>query len=122
MAADIGGDVPLVLAGHTHKAREARLERAEDGSDEETTDGAGEDAPGDSLLLVSGSTGGAGLRGLQGDEPKPLEASVLYFDPDTHELLAYDRISVKGVGETGATIDRHILVEDGDTASARMTG
>jgi hypothetical protein len=46
---------------------------------------------------------------------------VLYFDPDTDELLAYDRISVKGVGETGATIDRHILVEDGDTASARTT-
>jgi len=122
MATDIGGEVPLVLAGHTHKAREARLERADDGSDEETTDGAGEDAPGDSLLLVEGSTGGAGLRGLQGDEPKPLEASVLYFDPDTDELLAYDRISVKGVGETGATIDRHILVEDGDTASARTTG
>jgi predicted phosphodiesterase len=125
MAADIGGDVPLVLAGHTHKPREARLEHADegsdDGSDEETTDGADGDTPGDSLLLVEGSTGGAGLRGLQGDEPKPLEASVLYFDPGTDELLAYDRISVKGVGETGATIDRHILVEDGDTASAGST-
>src|SRR5918994_1957604 len=90
MVADIGGEVPLVLAGHTHKAREARIERADGGSDEETADAVGEDARGDSLLLVEGSTGGAGLRGLQGDEPKPLEASVLYFDPDTHELLAYD--------------------------------
>ena len=57
--------------------------------------------PPDTRLLVEGSTGGAGLRGLQGDEPKPLQASVLYFDPDTHELLAYDRISVKGLGGDG---------------------
>ncbi len=109
MAADIGGEVPLVLAGHTHKAREARIQRA----DEAPSDTVDDDARQDSLLLVEGSTGGAGLRGLQGDEPKPLEASVLYFDPDTHELLAYDSISVKGVGETGATIDRHILVDNG---------
>ncbi|MGH9112539.1 MAG: metallophosphoesterase family protein, partial [Acidimicrobiales bacterium] len=118
MAAAIGGEVPLVLAGHTHKARVARIERADDGSDDndrsdEVSAGTAEVVRDDSMLLVQGSTGGAGLRGLQGEEPKPLEASVLYFDPDTHELLAYDSISVKGVGETGATIDRHILVDNG---------
>jgi predicted phosphodiesterase len=94
-AADLGGRVPLVLAGHAHKVRTARL-----GDDGET------------LVLTEGSTGGSGLRGLQGDEPHALAASVLYFDPDTKELLAYDEISVKGFGETGATIERHILGAD----------
>ncbi|HKA84558.1 MAG TPA: metallophosphoesterase [Acidimicrobiales bacterium] len=112
-AADIGGEVPLVLAGHTHKASDERIEPAEEAEGSGDTDTT-EEPPPDTRLLVEGSTGGAGLRGLQGDEPKPLQASVLYFDPDTHELLAYDRVSVKGLGETGATIDRHILVHDGD--------
>jgi predicted phosphodiesterase len=116
IAADIGGEVPLVLAGHTHEPSDERIEPAEE---DEEGDGSGdtdttEEPPPDTRLLVEGSTGGAGLRGLQGDEPKPLQASVLYFDPDTHELLAYDRISVKGLGETGATIDRHVLARDGE--------
>ncbi|MGH9231284.1 MAG: metallophosphoesterase family protein [Acidimicrobiales bacterium] len=113
IAADVGGEVPLVLAGHTHEPSDERIEpiEEEDGpGDTDTTD----EPPPDTRLLVEGSTGGAGLRGLQGDEPKPLQASVLYFDPDSRELLAYDRVSVKGLGETGATIDRHILVHDGD--------
>jgi hypothetical protein len=112
-AADLGGEVPLVLAGHTHEPSDETIEPPDedDGSgDTDTT----EEPPPDTRLLVEGSTGGAGLRGLQGDEPKPLQASVLYFDPDTRELLAYDRISVQGLGETGATIDRHILVHDAD--------
>ena len=111
-AADIGGEVPLVLAGHTHQPSDERIEPPEeDGSDDTDTT---EEPPPDTRLLIEGSTGGAGLRGLQGDEPKPLQASVLYFDPDTSELLAYDRVSVKGLGETGATIDRHVLVHDAD--------
>ena len=113
IAADIGGDVPLVLAGHTHEPSDETIEPAEPEDDgDEGADTTGEPPP-DTRLLVEGSTGGAGLRGLQGDDPKPLQASVLYFDPDTRELLAYDRVSVKGLGETGATIDRHILAEDG---------
>jgi predicted phosphodiesterase len=91
-AADVAGRVPLVLAGHTHRPSESHL-----GDDDQT------------LVLVEGSTGGAGLRGLQGDEPHPLTASVLYFDADTKQLVAYDRISVKGFGETGATIERHVV-------------
>jgi predicted phosphodiesterase len=113
MAADIGGEVPLVLAGHTHEPSDERIEPADEDEDSADTDTT-EEPPPDTRLLVEGSTGGAGLRGLQGDEPKPLQASVLYFDPDTRELLAYDRVSVKGLGETGATIDRHILVHDGE--------
>ncbi|MDE0802249.1 MAG: metallophosphoesterase [Acidimicrobiales bacterium] len=95
-AADIGGDVPLVLAGHTHEAKERSI--------------------GATRLLVEGSTGGAGLRGLQAEDPEPLTATVLYFDPDTNELVAYDRITIDGLGETGARIDRHVVdrVRDAD--------
>ncbi|MBQ1016799.1 hypothetical protein KBX71_02845 [Micromonospora sp. D93] len=62
----LDGAVPLVLAGHTH-ARQVRMLPARDGR--EVT-----------RLAVQGSTGGAGLRGLEGDEPMPLALSVLYFD------------------------------------------
>jgi predicted phosphodiesterase len=99
-AADVAGEVPLVLAGHTHRHSESRI-----GDDDET------------LVLIEGSTGGAGLRGLQGEEPHPLSASVLYFDADTKQLVAYDHISVKGFGETGATIERHV-VDAGDAPEA----
>jgi predicted phosphodiesterase len=125
MAAELGGEVPLVLAGHTHRARQDRIdpfppeapESADDGgqatsSATPSTSASGdvvEAEPDETLLLVEGSTGGGGLRALQGDEPVPLTASVLYFDPDTHRLLAYDAVTVSGLGGTGATITRHII-------------
>lgn len=89
IAAEVGAKVPLVLAGHTHRPREDDLDGA--------------------TLLVEGSTGGAGLRGLQGDEPHPLTASILYFNPDTNLLVAYDRITVDGLGGSGVRIERHVL-------------
>jgi predicted phosphodiesterase len=137
MAAELGGEVPLVLAGHTHHARQDRIEpltphASDEGDDAEnavTTSftssttapgGSVEAAPDDTLLLVEGSTGGGGLRALQGDEPVPLTASVLYFDPDTHRLLAYDAVTVSGLGGTGATITRHIIEDapNGDAENA----
>jgi hypothetical protein len=134
MAAELGGEVPLVLAGHTHRARQDRIDpippeegEADDEAATSTTttqsDGGQsiEAAPEETLLLVEGSTGGGGLRALQGDEPVPLTASVLYFDPDTHRLLAYDAVTVSGLGGTGATITRHIIgqspVADSDEAA-----
>jgi predicted phosphodiesterase len=63
----------------------------------------------ETVLLTEGSTGGAGLRGLQGEDPEPLAASVLYFNPRTRELVAYDRITLQGFGETGVTIERHVV-------------
>src|SRR5690606_34340749 len=74
----------------------------------------GQDALPPTILLVEGSTGGAGLRGLQGAEPEPLAASILYFDAGTRHLVAYDRLTVKGLGETGATIQRHIVSAPGE--------
>ncbi|HET9609139.1 MAG TPA: metallophosphoesterase [Acidimicrobiales bacterium] len=150
MAGDLGGLVPLVLAGHTHEPAESQIERptAEDedgdsGSGEEDGDtdatdtatsadgggdeagdgdgGDGDEAAGtggqgddgedgeETLLLVEGSTGGAGLRGLQGEEPEPLTATILYFDPESRRLVAYDRISVAWLQDAGATIERRIV-------------
>lgn len=85
-AADLA---PLVLAGHTHEPRRSTLGR--------------------SILLVEGSTGGAGLRGLQGATPEPLTCSVLYFNPTTKALVAYDRITVEGLGQRGVNIERFVV-------------
>ena len=57
-------------------------------------------------MMVEGSTGGAGLRGLQGDTPTPLELSVLYFDT-SHMLQAYDEITLGGTGQSAGQRDRH---------------
>ena len=92
MASRLVGEVPLVLAGHTH-------EPAADLSD-------------GTRVLVEGSTGGAGLRGLQGTEPEPLTCSVLYFDRSERRLLAYDRISVDGLGGAGVVVNRVVISED----------
>jgi predicted phosphodiesterase len=90
-AGPLAGKVPLVLAGHRHH----REQQAADGT----------------LLLVQGSTGGAGLRGLQGEKPTPLECSVLYFDGETHELQAWDEITVGGLGTSSVTVERHVRPE-----------
>jgi predicted MPP superfamily phosphohydrolase len=88
-AAQLEDTVPLVLAGHTHEPDDRKL--------------------GSTTLLVEGSTGGAGLRGLQRDEAVPLTTSVLYLDADTQRLQAYDRISVGGLGTGTASIERHVV-------------
>ena len=94
MAAALLGDVPLVLAGHTHEPAD------------EVSDG--------TRVLTEGSTGGAGLRGLQGAEPEPLTCSVLYFDRSERRLVAYDRISVEGLGGAGVVVDRVVIPDDGN--------
>ncbi|SDF99627.1 metallophosphoesterase family protein [Klenkia brasiliensis] len=83
----LDGVVPLVLAGHTHERDVSVLE---DGT----------------RLMVEGSTGGAGLRGLQGEDPTPLSCTVLYLDPATGELTAYDEITLGGLGQSEVTIQR----------------
>ena len=62
-------------------------------------------------LMVGGSSGGAGLRGLEGETPTPLEMSVLYLDK-THTLQAYDEITLGGSGKAEVTIERHIAADD----------
>jgi predicted phosphodiesterase len=102
-APPLDGVVPLILAGHTHARDVSTLE---DGT----------------LLMVEGSTGGAGLRGLEGEEPTPLSCTVLYLDPDTGELRAYDEITLGGLGETEVTIQRVVVPETAadDDSGARQ--
>ena len=95
MAPPLDGVVPLVLAGHTHRREVSTLDEG-------------------TLLMVQGSTGGAGLRGLQGEEPTPLSGTVLYLDPDTGALRAYDEITLGGLGETEVTIQRVVVPEPED--------
>jgi predicted MPP superfamily phosphohydrolase len=98
-AGPLSGSCPLVLAGHTHQ-RQVRTLPPVQGAPPTT-------------LLVSGSTGGAGLRGLQGDEPVPLSLSILYFDPD-RVLQAHDDIQVGGTGQAQVTLERHVIDDGAD--------
>lgn len=98
--APLAGDVPLVLAGHTHTR-----------GSEDLGDG--------TLLLIQGSTGGAGLRGLEGEEPTPLSCTVLYVSRISGLLQAYDDITLGGLGMTEVTIVRTVIDQpgtDGDGA------
>lgn len=83
------GAVPLVLAGHTHSRRV------------ETTDG--------TTVFIQGSTGGAGLRALEGEDPTDLSLSVLYLEPETRLLQAYDDITLGGLGLNDARISRRVV-------------
>jgi hypothetical protein len=90
------GQVALVLAGHVHQRSTDLL-------------------PTGTRLMVQGSTGGAGLRGLEHDEPTPLMASVLYFSKDTHRLQAWDDITIGGLGEQWVQAQRNIEPDPGRT-------
>jgi predicted MPP superfamily phosphohydrolase len=94
-AAPLAGTCPLVLAGHTHQRRVETLPELPGGT-----------TP--TELMVQGSTGGAGLRGLEGEEPLPLALSVLYFD-EKKALRAYDDILVGGTGEAQVSLERHLI-------------
>jgi predicted phosphodiesterase len=96
-ATPLDGKVPLVLAGHTHRRAVSLLEPVPGGMP--------------TRLMVEGSTGGAGLRGLEGEEPTPLAMSVLYFD-ENRVLKAYDDISVGGTGTSQVTLERKVVGVD----------
>ena len=100
-ATKIRGKTPLVLAGHLHKFKHS--------DDEGTT------------TLVEGSTGGAGLRGVEHDDPTPLSASILYLDRATGRLAAYDRITVGGLGEESVNIARKVIEAPAETDDAPAT-
>jgi predicted phosphodiesterase len=96
----LDGVVPVVLAGHTHNREVTELDNG-------------------TLLMVQGSTGGAGLRALQGEYPEPLTCTVLYIDSRTGTLRAYDEITLGGLGLTEATIQRTVVERpDDDTDDA----
>jgi predicted phosphodiesterase len=112
MAPPLSGVVPLVLAGHLHK-REVSMLPAPVPADGAASPGPSP-RPGPTgivmptRLMVEGSTGGAGLRGLESDKPTPLTLSVLYFD-ETHTLKAYDDIQLGGTGESNVEMQRKVI-------------
>ncbi|GIJ45683.1 membrane protein [Virgisporangium aliadipatigenens] len=100
-AAPLAGACPVVLAGHRHKRN---VERIGPESGPIPKDGR-------TILMTQGSTGGAGLRGLEKEEPTPLALSVLYFDQE-HKLQAYDDITLGGTGQSEVSLQRNIVRPD----------
>lgn len=105
-AEELAGHVPIVLAGHTHERAVQRIDpipgivpNPPEGQDR-------------TLLMVQGSTGGAGLRGLESGTPLPLAMSVLYFaKPEgggRPTLQAYDDIHVGGTGVAQVFLERKV--------------
>jgi predicted MPP superfamily phosphohydrolase len=111
MAQPLAGVVPLVLAGHLHKREVSMLPApapADGASAAPTPTPTGTQAPTPTRLMVEGSTGAAGLRGLENDKPTPLTLSVLYFD-ENHVLKAYDDIKLGGTGESNVEMQRNVI-------------
>jgi predicted MPP superfamily phosphohydrolase len=92
---------PLILAGHTHERKVEALDK-------------------DTLLMIEGSTGAAGLRGFQGDTPKSFEMTVLYFAQDG-ALKAYDEITVSGAGQSQVELRRVIVGQRNAAPAATVT-
>ena len=105
-AGPLSGICPLVLAGHTHAIQVSKLPQV----------------PGKppTQLMVEGSTGGAGLRGLEGEKPTPLSMTVLYFDPQK-QLQAYDDITVGGTGQAQVNLERHVIKDPKKGADVPVT-
>jgi hypothetical protein len=96
------GDVPLALAGHLHHEGTEVMKNG-------------------TRLRIEGSTGGSGLRAVEGKYPDPIQASVLYFDRDTRRLQAWDEIELGGLGLTTAEVRRHLPEENQPGASPTPT-
>ena len=126
MAPPLSGVVPLVLAGHLHQ-REVSILPAPTPDPSPSDSASAEPSPTPSAtsaqppmptrLMVEGSTGGAGLRGLEHDKPTPLELSVLYFD-ENHSLKAYDDIQLGGTGESNVEMQRNVIGAQDDVLPA----
>ncbi|MDH6629832.1 putative phosphodiesterase [Streptomyces sp. LBL] len=103
-AREADGAVPMVLAGHLHHEG---MEIMKYGT----------------RLRIEGSTGGSGLRAVEGKYPDPIEASILYMDRDTRRLQAWDEIKLGGLGLTTAEVSRHLAKENqpGATPSPSST-
>ncbi len=91
-AADaLDGVASVTLSGHLHYRK---VRRGAEGT----------------WLMQQGSTGGSGMRALEpADGPARIMLSVLYLDRSTGELLAYDDISLGGLGLASAEIDRQVV-------------
>ncbi|MGW0812742.1 metallophosphoesterase family protein [Streptomyces viridiviolaceus] len=101
-AREVDGEVPLVLAGHVHHEDMKVMKYG-------------------TRLRIEGSTGGSGLRAVEGKYPDPIQASILYFDRDTRRLQAWDQIKLGGLGLTTAEVSRHLPRENQPGATPSPT-
>jgi predicted phosphodiesterase len=124
MASPLSGVVPLVLAGHQHRRQVSILPAPTPGPSASPAPAASAgptaqpptaQPPLVTRLMVEGSTGGAGLRGLEKDEPTPLSLSVLYFD-ENRQLKAYDDIQLGGTGQSTVEMQRNVVGADDEPA------
>lgn len=83
------GVVPLVLSGHLHHRNASKSSTG-------------------TIFLQGGSTGGGGLRALTGKKPAPLDATLVHLDGKTGSLLAWDEISMGGVGLATVQLTRRL--------------
>jgi hypothetical protein len=113
MAPPLSGVVPLILAGHLHQRQVSIMPEpvpvpSASPAPSASAAPAGDEPPVQTRLMVEGSTGGAGLRGLEKEDPTPLMLSVLYFD-ENRQLKAYDDIQVGGTGESNIEMQRNVI-------------
>jgi predicted phosphodiesterase len=76
LAERIMGKVPVVLQGHTHRARVEKR--------------------GQTTVIDAGTTGATGIRLFQREQPQKLNftLSLLYVDPQEKKLIAVDSVEV----------------------------
>ena len=89
----LDGLASVTLSGHLHYRK---VRRGDEGT----------------WLMTQGSTGGSGLRALEPEEPADIDLSVLYVDRESGDLLAYDDISLGGLGLASAQIKRQVVAPD----------
>ncbi|MET0419044.1 MAG: metallophosphoesterase, partial [Actinoplanes sp.] len=112
MAPPLSGVVPLVLSGHLHRRDVRLLPAPTPGPSASVAPSAAPGTPETrTRLMIEGSTGGAGLRGLEKEEPTPLSLSVLYFD-ENRQLKAYDDIQLGGTGQSNVEMQRNVVGAD----------
>jgi predicted MPP superfamily phosphohydrolase len=112
MAPPLAGVVPLVLAGHRHEREVTMLPApTPEASPAPSPSADAATAATETRLMVEGSTGGAGLRGLEGEEATPIQMSVLYFD-ENQDLKAYDDIELGGTGQSQVTLERKVIGQE----------
>ncbi|MET7382196.1 metallophosphoesterase [Streptomyces sp. NPDC005526] len=102
-ARETDGTVPMALAGHLHHEDTEIMKFG-------------------TRLRLEGSTGGSGLRAVEGKYPDPIQASVLYFDRDSRRLQAWDEIRLGGLGQTTAEVSRHLPKENRPGAAPGRKG
>lgn len=99
LLSDLDGLARLALSGHRHK-RERSV--GEEGT----------------RFFTEGTTGAAGLRGLETAEPTPMMTTILHLDKTTHALVAWDEITLGGLGDGSVTVRRRVVGQSNDESNS----